>query len=55
MLVHTWAPNLEGFDDYSTFVETLGGSPKVDSVTRVSTVNNLYIGWIRGEPEWLAS
>ena len=55
MLVHSWAPNLEGFDDYSAFVNTLGGSPEVDAVTRVTTVNDLYIGWVRGEPEWLTS
>ena len=55
MLVHTWAPNQEGFDAYSTFVNALGGSPEVDSVTRITTVNNLFIGWVRGEPEWLTS
>jgi hypothetical protein len=55
MLVHSWAPNFEGFDDYRAFVNTLGGSPEVDSVTRATTVNDLYIGWVRGEPEWLTS
>jgi hypothetical protein len=55
MLVHSWAPNLEGFTDYSAFVNALGGSPDVDSVTRVTTVNDLYVGWVRGEPEWLTS
>jgi hypothetical protein len=54
MLVHSWAPNLEGFDDYSEFVNSLGGSPEVGSVTRVTTANDLFIGWVRGEPEWLA-
>ena len=48
MLVHSWAPNLEGFDDYSAFVNALGGSPEIDSVTRVTTVNDLYVGWVRG-------
>ena len=55
MLVHSWAPSREGFDDYSTFVNALGGSPEVDSVTGVTTVNGLFVGWIRGESEWLKS
>ena len=55
MLVHSWALNLEGFADYSAFVTALGGSPEVDSVTRVTTVNDLFVGFIRGEPEWLTS
>ncbi len=53
MLVHSWAPNLEGFDDYSAFATVLGGSPEVDSVTDVTSVDGLYIGWVRGESEWL--
>lgn len=54
MLVHSWAPNLEGFDDYSAFVNAIGGSPDVDSVTRVGSVDALYVGWVRGRPEWLS-
>lgn len=53
MLVHSWAPNREGFDDYSAFVSALGGSPALDSVTNVEAVDNLHIGWICGRPEWL--
>ncbi|MEE8485770.1 MAG: hypothetical protein V3S38_04355 [Acidimicrobiia bacterium] len=53
MLVHSWAPNREGFDDYSAFVNILGGSPALDSVTSVEAVDNLYVGWICGMPEWL--
>ncbi len=55
MLVHSWAPNLEGFSDYSAFVEALGGSPEVDSVAKVTSVDGLYLGWVRGEPQWLTS
>ena len=55
MLVHSWAPNLEGFVDYSAFVEALGGSPEVDSVTDVTSTNGLYLGWVRGEQQWLTS
>jgi len=55
MLVHSWAPNLEGFDDYSAFVEALGGSPEVDSVADVTSVDDLYLGWVRGNPKWLTS
>jgi hypothetical protein len=55
MLVHSWAQSLEGFDDYSAFVNALGGSSGVDSVTRVTTVSDLFIGWVRGEPGWLTS
>jgi len=55
MLVHSWAPNLEGYGDYSAFVEALGGSPAVDSVTDVTSVDGLYLGWIRGNPKWLTS
>lgn len=54
MLVHSWAPDLEGFADYKAFVRALGGSPEVDSVTGVTAVDSLYLGWIRGRPEWLS-
>jgi len=53
MLVHSWAPSREGFDDYSAFVSALGGSPALDSVTSVGAVGDLYVGWVRGMPEWL--
>jgi Domain of unknown function (DUF6946) len=55
MLVHSWAPNLEGFSDYGAFVNALGGAPEVDSVTDVTSVDGLYLGWVRGNPQWLTS
>jgi hypothetical protein len=53
MLVHSWAPNLEGYDDYSAFVTAIGGSPEVNGVTAAKSVDRLYLGWVTGEPEWL--
>jgi len=53
ILVHTWAPNQEGFDDYSAFVEAIGGSPAIDSVTAAAAVDGLYLGWASGSSEWL--
>ena len=53
MLVHTWAPNQEGFDDYNAFVKAIGGSPAIDSVTAATSVDGLYLGWVSGSSEWL--
>lgn len=55
MLVHSWAPNLEGYADYDAFATTMGGTPEVDSVTAVTSVDNLHLGWVQGNPEWLTS
>ncbi len=53
MLVHSWAANREGFDDYSAFVTVLGESPEIETVTGVTTVDDLYVGWVSGRLEWL--
>ena len=55
MLVHTWAPNLEGFDDYSMFVAAMGGQPAVDEVTKSASRRDLHLGWIQGDPSWLTA
>lgn len=55
MLVHSWAANSEGFADYAAFVTALGGSPEAESVTSATTVDDLYLGWVSGRPEWLTS
>lgn len=55
MLVHSWAAHEEGFDDYSAFVTAIGGSPGIDSVGDAASVDDLFVGWVSGEPEWLNS
>jgi hypothetical protein len=55
MLVHSFSPEHKWFEDYSKFVEALGGRPSLDSVTHIRSVNrvNLYLGWATGEPKYL--
>jgi len=54
MLVHSWAPNREGFDDYVAFAERLRGTPSINGITDTH-VPNLYVGWVTGDPRWLNS
>lgn len=54
MLVHSWAENQEGIEDYAAFVDALGGEASLDSVSRTH-VPGLYVGWISGAREWLWS
>ena len=37
------------YDDYGALVEALGGSPEIDSVTTVTSVDDLYVGWVTGK------
>jgi hypothetical protein len=55
MLVHSFSPKHNGFEDYSNFVLMLGKKPVLDSVTHIRNINgvNLYLGWATGELRYL--
>ena len=52
MLVHSWGPNDDGYDDYGGFVRALGGVPNIDSISSTHDPT-LFLGWVRGDRRWL--
>jgi hypothetical protein len=55
MLVHSFSQTNERFDDYKAFAERLGVEVEPDQIASVGNRAgvNLYLGWIKGEAEWL--
>lgn len=54
MLVHSWAPDDEGWDDYEAFVARLGGTPREDTISSTH-VPGLCVGWVTGNRRWLTA
>jgi len=52
MLVHSWAPNLEGFADFRAFAGVVGVHIEPGEV-RFSHTAGLWLGWISGDPKYL--
>ncbi len=54
MLVHSWAPGLEGFDDFTSFAALLGIEAEHGRID-TSASADLWLGWIKGDPRHLSS
>jgi hypothetical protein len=58
MLVHSFSPTHERFEDYRAFAERMGVSGAVESNQIVDVGHragvDLHLGWAQGEAEWLA-
>jgi hypothetical protein len=52
MLVHSWGPAQEGFDDYARFAHQLGVEAGLGEIG-FSTSAGLWLGWAVGDPRWL--
>lgn len=52
MLVHSWGPADEGFDDYADFCELIGVEPGIGRIG-YSTTADLWVGWAAGDPKYL--
>lgn len=52
MVVHSWAPASEGFDDYAAFCELIGVEPGVGRIG-YSASADLWVGWAAGDPRYL--
>lgn len=48
MLVHSFATDHAWFDDYSMFIERLGGAPEINGVTGIGP--DRYVGWVADSP-----
>jgi Domain of unknown function (DUF6946) len=57
MLVHSFSQTNKWFDDYQRFGELLGVNVEPDAIVRVGERAgvDLYLGWVKGEAEWLAA
>lgn len=53
MLVHSWAANLEGFDDFAQFAGLLGAKAEPGTVV-FSESADLWLGWVTGDSRYLA-
>lgn len=55
MIVHTFSPSNEWFDDYAAFLSILGLRAEIDGVAtqQLSTGISLHLGWVHGEEKWL--
>ena len=56
MLVHSFSPTDDWFDDYRSFAGLLGVAVEPDKIAHVGERADvdLYLGWVKGEPDWLA-
>ena len=55
MLVHSWG-SLAGFEDYASFLGRLGAEAVPDGfVTARVPAGTIHVGWVQGDPHWLAS
>jgi len=54
MLVHSWG-SLSGFEDYVAFLSQLGADAIPDGfVTARVPTGAIHLGWVQGDPQWLA-
>ncbi|MFZ1538135.1 MAG: hypothetical protein WAT23_12220 [Chromatiaceae bacterium] len=56
MLVHSFSPSSEGFQDYAAFVSLLGGSAAEDEMIPVGSRSgiSLHLAWVRGNARYLS-
>ena len=56
MLVHSFSREDEWFDDYERFLTLLGVTGRPDSMVLTKNIQgvNLYLGWVRGNKQYLA-
>jgi hypothetical protein len=56
MLVHSFSPTSEWFQDYAAFVALMGGSAAVDKMISVGSRAgvSLHLAWVRGNACYLA-
>lgn len=56
MLVHSFSPEHQWFDDYARFAALFGVSAEVDTLAHAATIDgvDLYLGWARGNRTYLA-
>ena len=56
MLVHSFSPANEWFEDYERFLSLFGVTGEVDSLVFAKTIGTvkLYFGWVRGNTEYLS-
>jgi len=57
MLIHTFSPTDQWFNEYSQFAELLGVEAKIDKLAETKVRNGmpLYLGWVHGNERYLAS
>ena len=55
MIVHSFSPEKEWFEDYTAFVTALGGSPKPERMSEVQVSDGLtlLLGWACGDATYL--
>jgi hypothetical protein len=55
VLVHSFSPSYEHFEDYNQFLGLFGLAGEKDSLTGPVNINgvDLYFSWVRGEKEYL--
>lgn len=53
MLVHSWAPNLEGYGDFESFCALLGSEVAPGTIV-FSRSAGLWLGWLQGDPKYLS-
>lgn len=55
MLVHSFSQSHQWFEDYSAFVELIGGNPTINGMTSVGPRSDieLHLGWVCGEAGFL--
>lgn len=56
MLVHSFSPENEWFEDYEKFLSLFGVIGEVDSLVFAKTTGGvkLYFGWVRGDTQYLS-
>jgi hypothetical protein len=56
MLVHSFSPELAHFDDYAAFVQLYGDTAEPGRLVTAKQLGDitLYLGWVVGNPEYLA-
>ena len=56
MLVHSFSPSSEWFQDYAAFVSLMGGNASEDSMTSVGLRSgvSLHLAWVRGNAHYLS-
>jgi hypothetical protein len=55
MLVHSFSPTDDWFADYRSLAALLGATVEPDTIAHVGERAgvHLYLGWVKGEPDWL--
>lgn len=54
MMVHSWGPADDGFDDYAQLLALLGAEAHLGRVTvgRIPDNRDMLFGWVRGDDRW---